>query len=155
VDQYRDLNERIITEFRANNGHISSAGFGSDLILMHTVGSRSGQVRIRPAMSLSDGQAWFVVGAGRGSQKDPAWVGNLRAHPAIDIEVATTGGVETLPVTAEELAGAERDAVYARFAGQSPAFSAYETSVTERVIPVIRFTRRADTDSDGTSTTSR
>jgi deazaflavin-dependent oxidoreductase (nitroreductase family) len=144
VDQYKDLNEGIIAEFRANHGHVSSAGFGSDLILMHTVGARSGRERIRPAMSVSDGEAWFVVAAARGAQQDPAWMLNLRAHPDIDIEVATPGGVETVPVTAEELAGAERDTVYARFAQQSPSFAGYEQTVTERVIPVVRLARRAD-----------
>ncbi|MFC8662037.1 nitroreductase/quinone reductase family protein [Streptomyces sp. NPDC057199] len=144
VDQYRDLNERIIAEFRANNGHVSSAGFGSNLILMHTLGAKTGRERIRPAMSLTDGAAWFVVAAARGAQKDPAWMLNLRAHPDIDIEAATPGGVETVPVTATELAGDEREAVYKRFAQQSPTFTMYERTVTERVIPVVRLDRRTE-----------
>ncbi|KIF67073.1 hypothetical protein HY68_35585 [Streptomyces sp. AcH 505] len=145
MDQYRDLNDSIITEFRAGNGHVSSAGFRSNLILMHTIGARTGQERVRPALSLSDGEAWFVAAAARGAQKDPAWVRNLRAHPDINIEVPAPDGVRTVPVTAEELTGTERDRAYARFARQSPAFSTYADTVTDRVIPVVRFTRRAGT----------
>ncbi|MFF4770754.1 nitroreductase/quinone reductase family protein [Streptomyces sp. NPDC001255] len=112
---------------------------------MHTIGARTGQERVRPAMSLSDGETWLVVAAARGAQKDPAWVRNLRAHPGIDIEVPAPDGVRTVSVTAEELAGAERDTAYARFARQSPAFSTYEDTLTDRVIPVVRLTPRVGT----------
>ena len=134
MDKYRELNERVIAEFRADKGH--SGTFGADL--MHSIGAKTGTERIRPAMSLAEHGAWFVVAAARGAQKDPQWMVNLRAHPEIEIEVASGDGVATVPVTAIELQGSERDAVYDKFAAQSPGFEDYKRTVTERVIPVVR-----------------
>lgn len=136
------FNDTIIAEFRAHGGRVDSAGFGSHLILLHTIGARSGNARVNPAMSLRDGDAWLVVGSAMGAAEDPAWVVNLRAHADIEIEVATDGGVQTVPVTAVELDGEEYEPAFARFVARSQAFATYQRRATERRLPVIRLTRR-------------
>lgn len=138
-----EFNDKIIAEFRANGGRVDSAGFGANLVLIHTRGAKTGNPRVNPAMSLRDGDAWLVVGSAMGAPKDPAWAVNLRAHPDVDIEVATDRGVETVPVTAVELDGAEYDAAFARFVGRSSAFAAYQRRATERRLPVIRLGRQS------------
>ncbi|WP_202817635.1 nitroreductase/quinone reductase family protein [Kribbella sp. ALI-6-A] len=80
------FNDEIIAEFRTTKGHVGR-GFGSSLVLIHTVGRSSGKRRVNPAMSLHDGDDWLVVGSAAGAQSDPAWVKNLRAHPRTTIEV--------------------------------------------------------------------
>ena len=137
-----EFNDKVIAEFRANGGRVDSAGFGPHLVLVHTVGAKTGTARVNPAMSLRDGDAWLVIGSAMGAPKDPAWAVNLRAHPDVDIEVAADGGVETVPVTAVELDGAEYDAAFARFVGRSSAFAAYQRRATERRLPVIRLAPR-------------
>jgi deazaflavin-dependent oxidoreductase (nitroreductase family) len=109
------FNEKVIAEFRANGGRVDSAGFGRNLVLMHTIGARTGTERVNPAMSLRDGDAWLVVASAAGAPRDPSWAVNLRAHPEVDIEVASRGGVEVVPVTATELDGAAYDEAFARF----------------------------------------
>ena len=141
-----DFNDRVIAEFRANGGRVDSAGFGSALVLIHTRGARTGLERVNPAMSLRDGDAWLVVGSAMGAPRDPAWAVNLRAHPDVDIEVASNDGVQTVPVTAEELDGEEYEAAFARFVRRSSSFAAYQERATERRLPVVRLAPRQTAD---------
>lgn len=140
-----EFNDRIIAEFRANGGRVVSAGFGTNLVLLHTIGAKTGNPRVNPAMSLRDGDDWLVVGSAMGAPKDPAWIVNLRAHPDTTIEAVTDRGAETISVSAVELDGAEYEAAFARFVGRSSAFDAYQRRATERRLPVIRLARRTET----------
>lgn len=142
-----DFNDKIIAEFRANGGRVDSAGFGTNLVLLHTRGAKTGTPRVNPAMSLRDGDDWFVVASAMGAAKDPAWAVNLRAHPEVEIEVATEGGVDTVSVTAVELDGDEYDAAFARFVRRSSAFTTYQQRAAERRLPVIRLSWRRSTSS--------
>ena len=45
-----DWNTAIIEEFRANGGKVGGQFEGSPLLLLHTVGARSGQQRVNPMM---------------------------------------------------------------------------------------------------------
>ncbi|RZL78270.1 MAG: DUF385 domain-containing protein, partial [Rhodococcus sp. (in: high G+C Gram-positive bacteria)] len=65
-----DFNEIIINEFRSNNGHVSTAGFGDSLVVLHTIGAKSGAVRLNPLMAIPEGESWLVVGSAAGSPKD-------------------------------------------------------------------------------------
>ncbi|MCA0144336.1 nitroreductase/quinone reductase family protein [Blastococcus sp. LR1] len=134
-----DYNATIIAEFRANGGRVDSAGFGTHLVLLHTVGARTGQPRVNPAMSLRDGDAWLVVASAAGAEKDPAWAVNLRAHPHTEIEVATAHGeAQTVPVTATELDGEDYETAFARFVRRSSAFANYQRRAGARRLPVFR-----------------
>ena len=130
-------NERIIAEFRANNGHVGGNFAGAPLLLLHTVGARSGQPRINPMMYLEDGDAFLVFASKAGSDRNPDWYWNLRATPDVTIEV----GTQTIEVHATELLGPERDARFAIQAERYPGFAGYQQK-TSRVIPVVKLERR-------------
>lgn len=139
-----EFNNRIIAEFRRNNGRVDSAGFGSSLVLLHTRGAKTGAERINPAMSLRDGDGWLVVASAQGAPRDPAWAVNLRANQDIEIEVSGDGEIQRLAVRATELAGDHYDAAFARFTARAPAFSAYQDRAGQagRKMPVIRLSPR-------------
>ncbi len=89
-----------------------------------------------------DGSILIAASKG-GAPENPAWFGNLRAHPDTRIEVGDgEGGVDTVDVTAEVLRGGERDAGWAQFTARSRGFAEYEAKAGGRVIPVVRLTRR-------------
>lgn len=134
-----EFNDRVIAEFRANNGRVDSAGFGTNLVLLHTRGVKTGAERTNPAMSLRDGDDWFVVASAKGAPRDPAWAINLRARPDIEIEAVVNGAVKTVPVRAVELDGQEYEAAFARFVSRAPAFEFYQRRAGRR-LPVIRLT---------------
>ena len=109
------------------------------MLLLHTIGARSGQEHVVPMRCLPDGDAFYVFGSAHGSDRDPDWAYNLRAHPDIAIEL----GTETIPVRAVELHGRQRDVVFARQAARFPTFADYEQRLT-RTIPVFRLERRGE-----------
>ena len=45
-----DWNSKIIEEFRANGGKVGGQFEGAPLLLLHTVGARTGQPRVNPMM---------------------------------------------------------------------------------------------------------
>ncbi len=130
-------NERIIAEFRENDGRVGGNFAGAPLLLLHTVGARSGQPRVNPMMYLEDGDAFLVFASKAGSDRNPDWYWNLRAAPDVTIEV----GDQTIEVHATELVGAERDRKFAIQAERYPGFAGYQ-SKTSRVIPVVKLERR-------------
>ena len=61
-------------------------GTGAPLLLLDTVGARSGQRRINPMMYLADGDRYLVFASKAGSDRNPDWYRNLRANPDVTIE---------------------------------------------------------------------
>jgi deazaflavin-dependent oxidoreductase (nitroreductase family) len=136
-----DFNTGIIEEFRANGGAVSR--FGSDLVLLHSTGAKSGEARLHPVLGIRDGDGWLIAASKAGAPEHPAWFHNLVAHPDASIEVPDQrGGIDTVPVTATVLGDDDRDAAWQRFVARSPGFAQYEERAAGRRIPVVRLTPR-------------
>ena len=131
-----DWNRGVIEEFRNNGGKVGGGFEGAPLLLLHTVGAKSGQPRVNPLMYLPDGDRWVVFASKAGAPTSPDWYHNLVANPEVSIEV----GTDTIPVTATFAQGGERDQLYSRQAALYPQFAEYERSTTRR-IPVVTLTR--------------
>ncbi|MEB3069903.1 nitroreductase family deazaflavin-dependent oxidoreductase [[Mycobacterium] vasticus] len=131
-----DFNARNIAEFRSSGGKLGGPFVGAPVLLLTTVGAKSGQQRISPMMYLPEGGRIFVIASNGGSDRHPSWYHNLRATPSATVEV----GTETYSVTAAEITGAERDRLYAIQAERYPGFATYQER-TDRVIPVVELIR--------------
>ena len=118
-----DFNQRNIAEFRANHGRVSGPFEGAPIVLLHTVGARSGKPRTNIMMYLADGERYLVFASNAGADDNPAWYWNLMANPDARIEV----GDDIVDVHATELQGAERDDKYALQAERYPGFAEYRT----------------------------
>jgi deazaflavin-dependent oxidoreductase (nitroreductase family) len=135
-----DWDATIIEEFRANNGIVGGPFTGARLLLLHTIGARSGKTRISPmAYFVRDGDV-FVIASKAGAPENPAWYHNLVANPEVRVEQATADGIDTFDATATAVEQPRRDELFASFAAASPGFAAYQAK-TERVIPVVRIAR--------------
>lgn len=132
-----DFNRRNIEEFRANHGKLGGQFEGAPVLLLHTIGARSGAERVSPMMYLADGDRYLVFASAAGADRNPAWYWNLVEHPDAGIEV----GDDRLDVQAVELTGTERDEKYALQAQRYPGFAEYERRTT-RKIPVLALTVR-------------
>lgn len=137
VSDMADFNTAIIEEFRANGGQVGGPFEGTPLVLLTTRGAKSGKVHVNPVAYRSEGDRLFVFASKAGAPTNPDWYYNLKAHPAITIEV----GAETIEVTATVLEGEERDRIYAEQANQYDAFRQYQAG-TDRIIPVVALDRR-------------
>lgn len=132
-----DYNAKVIAEFRANGGTVPN--FGSSLVLVHSIGAKSGEPRINPVMGIAQAdESWLVAASKAGAPDNPAWYYNLKANP--DASVETPDG--TFDVTASELEGVEHADGWSQFITRSPGFADYQVKAGERRIPVIRLARR-------------
>ncbi|HEX4816911.1 MAG TPA: nitroreductase/quinone reductase family protein [Nonomuraea sp.] len=127
-----NVNQQVIDEFRANGGRVGGFFEGARLLLLTTVGARSGNPHTVPLGYLPDGERLLVVASAGGAPAHPAWYHNLRADPHVTVE----DGTFTYQAKASVLDGAERDRLFARAAEQDPGWAEYETR-SGRVLPVV------------------
>jgi deazaflavin-dependent oxidoreductase (nitroreductase family) len=79
------------------------------------------------------------VASAAGAARNPDWYHNIAAHPG-QVKIELSG--RTIPVTAEQLHGAERDEAWRHISAAAPRFAAYQRK-TDRELPIIRLTRRS------------
>lgn len=131
-----DFNRRIVEEFRANGGKVGGPFQGGTLLLLHTVGAKSGKPRLSPLAYVSIDAKMLIVGSYAGAPKNPAWVHNLRANSRAHIEV----GTHAYDVHVRELPPDERDAMFTKLVEVAPMFGEYQAKTT-RAIPLFELTR--------------
>lgn len=131
-NNYNDWNAQVIAEFRKNHGKVGGNFEGAPLLLLHTIGRRSGKPRVNPVMYLKDGDRYFIFASKAGADSHPDWFRNLQEQPDVRIEV----GDQTIDVHAEEIRGQERNRLYERQASVYSGFADYQRK-TKRVIPVV------------------
>jgi deazaflavin-dependent oxidoreductase (nitroreductase family) len=130
-----DWSAAIINEFHAKAGK-GVGPFGDQLMLLTTVGARSGEERLTPVMFHRDGDRYVVIASKSGAPDHPGWYHNLKANPIARVEVGAANGTETFEVRAHEAKGKERDRIYAERVAIAPGFGDYERQ-TSRKIPVM------------------
>jgi deazaflavin-dependent oxidoreductase (nitroreductase family) len=101
---------------------VDAGGFDTKLVLIHSIGARSGAECVNPAPSLKDAPDRLVI-ASSGRPDNPRWYRNLHAHPAEGVE----------KVTAVELDDAQYAEAWRRFDAESPIFAQYRKSAGSRV----------------------
>ena len=127
-----DRNKAIIEEYRANAGKVGGPFVGKTLLLLRTVGARSGRERVNPVAYVLDGDRFVIVASKGGAPTNPGWYHNILAHPHVTVEV----GVDQFPVVASVAPEPERNRLYDKMIAMMPIFAEYR-SRTSRVIPVI------------------
>ncbi|MGB3338341.1 MAG: nitroreductase family deazaflavin-dependent oxidoreductase [Devosia sp.] len=139
-----DFNAQVIADFKQKGGKPGGYFKEAPVLLLYSVGAKSGQERLQPLMYLQkeeDGPIYIFASYG-GAPKNPAWFHNLVAHPDIDIEIGDGTSIERIPVHARVVEGDERTAIYAEQARRFPQFAGYEEKTTREIIPVVELTRR-------------
>jgi len=131
-----EFNQKVITEFRANQGKVGGQFANRPLLLLTTTGAKSGKTYTNPLAYTKDGDRFVVIASFGGAPKNPSWYNNLVAHPEVTVEV----GSERFKAKATVTTGEERQRLYDRQAEQIPAFAEYAKKTT-RKIPVIVLTR--------------
>jgi deazaflavin-dependent oxidoreductase (nitroreductase family) len=113
---------------------------GFNALVLATIGAKSGAKRTNPVgwFPGQDG-SWLIVASAAGAARNPAWYYNIAAHPD-KVQIEVDG--RTIPVTAEQLHGAERDKAWQQITTAAPRFAQYEQK-TDRVMPVIRLVPRS------------
>jgi deazaflavin-dependent oxidoreductase (nitroreductase family) len=127
------------TLYQRSNGWIGHhLPFAPPMLLLHTIGAKTGQLRTHSLAYYRDGDDYLIVGSNGGAPRNSAWYHNLRAHPDVEINL----GPKRLAVTAHVVLPDDPD--YARlwkFCDDKNAgrYSAYQ-KLTTRPIPIVRLT---------------
>ncbi|WP_067481430.1 nitroreductase family deazaflavin-dependent oxidoreductase [Actinomadura hibisca] len=129
------MNARMSRKVRRGRGTF----MGMDVLILNTVGRRSGQRRETPVAWFGDSEDGRLVIASGGGSQHPDWYVNLMAHP--DRASIELPGSEAAPVTPHRLEGAEREQAWQRIAAAQPRIAKYQ-SKSEREYPIVRLTPR-------------
>ena len=129
----RAYNARLIEQFRADRG----ASMGDrPLLLLTTVGRRTGQPRTTPMMYVRDGDRHLVIASNAGAPADPQWYRNLLADDTVTVEVRGAA----FPARATPLTGEDYERQWTRIKQRYPFFADHEAAAGRR-IPVVALTR--------------
>lgn len=101
-------------------------------LLLTTVGRRSGEKRTSPLAYGTVGGAYVIIGSKGGSETHPWWYLNLRANPAVEVQV----GKECFPARARVATGKERTQIWEQMVKTFPFYGEYQKK-TKREIPVV------------------
>ena len=128
-----DFNKAVIEEFRANDGKVGGYFAGANMLLLHSIGARSGQERINPLVYVPDGDRLVIIASKSGADSNPDWYYNLLANSDASVEVGTERfPVRAIAVTEEP----ERSRLYAKMVAHRHGFADYEQK-TSRKIPAV------------------
>ena len=128
-----NFNDKVIKEFRENDGKVGGMFEGAPVLLLHHAGAKSGTERVNPLMYQPVGDSFAIFASKGGAPSNPDWYYNLAAHPDTTIEL----GTGTVRVTAREASPDERGPIGEKQKGLAPGFAEYETNAAPRQIPVI------------------
>lgn len=137
--EVRAFNESVINEFRAGGGRITDERLqDAHLLLLTTVGARSGRPHTTPLAYFPDGPDRVVLWASAmAAPSHPAWYHNLIVNPKVTLEIRTGAGtVETVDTTASTAEGAERERLLGLLRAEHPEIAAHQDR-TEREIPLV------------------
>ncbi len=132
MDRQNNWNEAIIREFRENAEKVGGPFAGKTLLILHTIGAKSGKKYINPVAYVTDGDRFVIIASKGGAPTHPDWYFNIVANPHVEVEV----GSELLKARASVAAEPERKRLYGKMVEMMPGFADYQKKTT-RIIPVI------------------
>ena len=118
--------------YKISKGKVGGTAYGAPVVLIDSVGRKSGKRRTHPLLCVEDGDDLVVVASKGGIDKHPAWYLNLKANPETDVNWRG----EKRHVRVRETDGAERERLWDKAVGVYRGWSHYQ-SRTEREIPVL------------------
>jgi deazaflavin-dependent oxidoreductase (nitroreductase family) len=119
--------------YRLSGGRLGGRFWGgAPVLLLTTVGRRSGASRTAPLLYLPDGENLVVVASKGGMSHHPLWYKNLEANPRVEVEV----GSERRTMVSRRATAAEKAALWPRLVAMYPEYESYQAR-TERDIPVV------------------
>jgi len=118
--------------YRATSGKLFGRMGKSPILLLNTVGRKTGKKRTSPLLYVLDGEDFVIVASEGGAPTHPAWYLNLMANPNATVEV----GDQEVRVRAEEVDPEEKARLWQKMVEMYPTYDDYQKK-TEREIPLL------------------
>jgi len=109
----------------------------SPILLLNTVGRKSGKKRATPLLYVVDGEDFVIIASKGGTPSHPAWYLNLKANPDTTVEL----GDRKLRVSAEEVDGEEKARLWRKMAEMYPTYDDYQKKTTREIPLLVLHTR--------------
>ena len=118
--------------YRLTGGKFGSQVQGLPVLLLSTIGHKTGKKRITPLGYLEHDGSYVITATNAGFDTHPGWFHNLKSHPRVGLQI----GNKQLTAVAELANPTLRQHLWAKFVERAPGYGAYEKSTT-REIPVV------------------
>lgn len=120
-----------VDEFESSNGAKGNTMRGRPVVVLTSVGAKSGKLRKNPLMRVEHDGVYAVVASMGGQPQNPTWYHNLLAHPHVELQ----DGAVRRDYRAREVTGEEKALWWQRATETWPDYDAYQAK-TQRQIPV-------------------
>src|SRR5918993_574466 len=107
--------------YRATKGKVFGRMGKSPILLLNTVGRKSGKKRTTPLLYVMDDEDFVLIASKGGAPTHPAWYLNLMANPEVTVEV----GDREVRARAEEVSGAEKTRLWQKMVEMYPTYDDY------------------------------
>lgn len=139
MSDQRSYNRQLVEEFRASRNAQGGPMDGRPLLLLTTVGAKSGERHTTPMMAIRDSGHLVVVASNAGAPNHPNWYRNLVVNPIVTVEI----GAETFDAVARVMKGADRQHLWNNITERFPFFAEHQAKIS-REIPLVVLERVAD-----------
>jgi deazaflavin-dependent oxidoreductase (nitroreductase family) len=126
------LGEEHIRRYRETNGEVGYEWNGAPILLLTTVGRRSGEKRTSALIFARDGDDYLIVASQGGAPTHPNWYFNLSANPEVELQVKA----EQFNATARTASDEEKPRLWKIVTETWPNYDVYQTR-TDRAIPLV------------------
>ncbi|GAA1256362.1 nitroreductase family deazaflavin-dependent oxidoreductase [Oryzihumus leptocrescens] len=120
-----------VEEYESSGGTRGTTLRGRPVVILTTLGARSGKLRKTPLMRVEHDGAYAVVASLGGAPKHPVWYFNIQANPLVELQ----DGPEVQEMKAREVTGEEKAQWWERAVATWPDYASYQQK-TDREIPV-------------------
>jgi deazaflavin-dependent oxidoreductase (nitroreductase family) len=126
-----------VDEYESSGGTTGTTLRGFPVVILTTVGAKSGKIRKTPLMRVEHNGQYAVVASLGGAPKHPVWYHNVVANPEVELQ----DGPAKSDMVAHEVTGDEKKAWWDRAVAAYPDYADYQTK-TDRQIPVFVLTAK-------------
>jgi deazaflavin-dependent oxidoreductase (nitroreductase family) len=106
--------------------------FGAPVLLLSTVGRKTGKKRTKPLLYIDDGDNIVVVASNGGRDKNPAWFRNIKRSPLTEVQVRG----RQMMMRAEQASADKKERLWPLLTKMYARYDEYQAK-TKREIPVV------------------
>lgn len=122
-----------IPVLRLSKGRFGGRQQNLPVLILHTVGRKTGKSRQTPLLYLQDGERYVIVASRGGSDAPPAWWLNLETTPRATIEI--NGSKQT--ATARQATAEEKAAYWPRLTAGYSFYADYQARTTREIAVIV------------------
>lgn len=140
-------NDRVreqVELYEATDGREGGTLEDRPVVILTTVGAKTGNIRKNPVMRIKHGDIYVAVASAAGATSHPAWYRNLVAHPQVTLQ----DGAVIHRLRAREVQGQEKAQWWEVAERFWPHFPEYRAKAGDREIPVLLLEPNGSTEVD-------